>query len=151
MIDSRPDEFVILTDRLLDVQKRMDDAKIDFKAILSDFENLCRDIAEKVKNTSYRKKNRIIVRIMNHFLSKGLSLDESILLTSRRTHEPEDRIAVVYNTEKQEKRILNQHAKILMIRRLNALHYPKKEIARITGYSEKYVFDIMRKNNIRSH
>ena len=140
----------ILIVRLLDLQERAEKQENDLNTFLRDLSILRRDIADRSKKPLYRLKNRLICRYMNHFLKNGLSFNESVVLTSSRIHEPMDRIETVYHYESQEKKIMETAAKILMIRRLVALHYPKKEIARITGYSEKYIFDLIKKNNIRS-
>lgn len=150
MSNFRYDPLSMVEKNLSELQERIYQQKNDLKAILEEFNKLAMLVANEREKPLYRQKNRIIVRIMNHFIEKGLSVNDAIILTSSRTGEDIRRIEVVYHLENQEKKIMEKQAKILMIRRLNALHYPKKEIARVTGYSEKYIFEIMKRNNIKT-
>lgn len=150
MDDLKQNQIKNMANRLAALQERAKAQKNDLNEFTRDLLILARDVAEYSKTPLYRSKNRIICRIMNHFLSHGLSLNDAIILTSARTNEDIRRIETVYKLDRQEKQIREKMAKIIMIKRLCALHYPKKEIARITGYSEKYIFDLMRQNHIKS-
>lgn len=150
MAEYNQNQIKNLAYRLAALQERAEAQQNDLNEFTRDLTILARYIADYSKTSLYRVKNRLICRVMNHFLSHGLSLNDAIILTSARTHEDIQRIETVYKLDRQEKQIREKMAKIIMIRRLCALRYPKKEIARITGYSEKYVFDLMRQHNIKT-
>lgn len=150
MTDYNQNQIEIMAERLANLQKRAQDYKFALNDFTRDLSILAREIADYSKTPLYRVKNRIICRIMNHFISRGVSVNDAMILTSARTHEDVRRIETVYQLDKQEIQVRERMAKIIMIKRLCALRYPKKEIARITGYSEKYIFDLMRQNHIKS-
>ena len=150
MAEYNQNQIKNLAYRLAALQERAEAQQNDLNEFTRDLTILARYIADYSKTSLYRVKNRLICRVMNHFLSHGLSLNDAIILTSARTHEDIQRIETVYKLDRQEKQIREKMAKIIMIRRLCALRYPKKEIARITGYSVKYVFDLMRQHNIKT-
>lgn len=135
-------------DRTVDIQKRLDVLQnryeSDLNAIQHDLTILCGDIALNLSDASYRSKNRLIVRFINRLLSIGRSYDDAVMITAGKLREPPGRCEIVYDIHKQAAAVAERRAKNIMIARLNALKYPKTEIAKISGYSVKYVYDILK-------
>jgi len=135
-------------DRTVDIQKRLDELQnryeSDLKAIQHDLKVLGMDIAFNLSDGSYRSKNRLIVRFINTLLSNGRSYDDAIMITAGKLQEPPGRCEIIYNTHKQAASVAERRAKNIMIQRLAKLKYPKKEIARIAGYSVKYIYDVLK-------
>ncbi len=140
--------------RMINLQKQLNEIencfKRDFIDVQRDFKKICDDLAYQSSNASYVRKNALIVRFVNKLLSNGLTFDESIIICSAKLNESFTRCQQVYNFHKNRDIICNRIAKQIIVKRLIELNYPKKEIARITGYSEKYIYDFFKKINQKS-
>lgn len=99
-----------------------------------------------LNNPLYVKKNALIVRSINSYLKTGLNLDQAMLKTSERLCESFRRCQVVYNLEKNHEKVLKQYAIRHMVLTLAKNGFSKRQIAKICGFSEKYLYDFIKKN-----
>lgn len=133
-------DLEVISDKLNRMQADLTACKRDL-SILSD------NIKRYANNPFYARKNALIVRLVNSCLSSGDSIDNAIFKTAEKLQEPINRVLTVYAVDKNKKNAMRKFAVLFMIDRLARAGYKKPEIAKICGYSEKYVFNLIKKSN----
>lgn len=126
-----------LCERLLSIKR-------EIKAFENDLTIFATHIAQIDDSSLYVKKNRLIVRFMNKFISSGLSVDESAVLTAARLGENVTRINAVYDSDKHQKNVRKKEALLFLVKKLKAAKFSAATIAKITGYHEKYIYKLVR-------
>lgn len=119
----------------------------DLKAIERDIVIFSNNLSRYAKTPLYARKNALMVRLVNSYIVKGLSVQDSIYKTAEKLKEPINRVLTVYAVDKNKKNAMRKFAVLFMIDRLARAGYKKPEIAKICGYSEKYVFNLIKKSN----
>ena len=127
------------------IEKNVDALKSDLNAISRDIRIFKDNLHRYAKNPLYLKKNALIVRVVNSFISSGLTLDASLYNTAEKLQEPLARVVTVYAVEKNRKKVVENQKVLFLIDRLNNAGFSKKEIAKISGFSENYVYDLIKK------
>lgn len=117
----------------------------DLKAIERDIVIFSNNLSRYAKTPLYARKNALIVRLVNSYILKGLSVQDAILKTSEKLQEPMNRVLTVYSIDKNKKNVMEKNAVFFMVDKLARAGFKKPEIAKICGYSEKYVFDLIKK------
>lgn len=135
-----------LSARTDEMRQRLYSLQVDLRAITNDLTILARDIADTSKDRSYLRLNGRICRFINSSLLKGVSLPDAIQDAADTFNIPVAQAETVYHYEKNRVKIVERLAKIWAIRRLKKLRYKNREIAKICGFSEKYLYDLLRKN-----
>ncbi len=135
------------------ILNQLKDIQIKHTAILNEInavQQQSRILAELVacflNNPLYVKKNALIVRSINSYLKTGLNLDQAMIKTSERLCESFRRCQVVYNVEKNHENVMKQYAIRHMVLTLAKNGFSKRQIAKICGFSEKYLYDFIKKN-----
>lgn len=134
-----------LSARTDEMRKRLNDLQIDLRAITCDLTILARDIADTSKDRSYLRLNGRICRFINSSLQKGATLPDSIQNAADTFNVSTAQVETVYHYENNRVKIVERLAKIWTIRRLKKLRYKNREIAKICGLSEKYLYDLLKK------
>ena len=149
MTDLNKDFFKTAMERLFELSKNAHDLKSDLNALQEQIHLLAIYTREHIKEPLYIKKNALIVRSINSYLKNGLTLDESILETSEKLKEPIKRCKAVFDYDKHQKKQLERFALLYMINKLEKARLSKKRIAKITGYSERYLYELKKRENER--
>lgn len=106
-------------------------------------------ISNFLKSPQYVKKNALIVRIVNGYISAGLSINMSILKTAEQLNEPFERCRTIYSIDKNHKRTMQKYAMYYLIYRLKKSGFKTAQIAKICGYSEKYIYDLIKQQKLK--
>lgn len=74
-----------------------------------------------------------------------MTLPDSIQNAVDTFNVPAAQVETVYHYENNRVKIVERLAKIWAVRRLKKLRYKNREIAKICGFSEKYLYDLLKK------
>ena len=145
MIDTRQNFLNPLLDAIEELQKNTDMLKMDLNALTSATDEIHQSVAREQKSPSTPHKNARIVRFMNTCLENGMKIDEAIIKTANHCSENPDRVQVVYDINAHMDKIIKTRATWLMVVKLKKAGLTAKEIARIVGYSEKYIYTLLKR------
>ena len=134
-----------LSSRTDEMRKRLNVLQVDLRSITNDLTILARDIADTSKDRSYLRLNGRICRFINSSLLKGMTLPDAIQNAADTFNVPAAQVETVYHYENNRVKIVERLAKIWAVRRLKKLRYKNREIAKICGFSEKYLYDLLKK------
>lgn len=138
-------ELKCLSERINETGRHLNALQIDLKAITNDLIILARDIVDISNDHSYLRLNGRICRFINASLLKGVPLPDAIQDAADTFNVPTAQAETVYHYENNRVKIVERLAKIWTIRRLKKLRYKNREIAKICGFSEKYLYDLLKK------
>lgn len=138
--------FENILNQLKDIQTKHTAILNEINAVQQQSRILAELVACFLNNPLYVKKNALIVRSINSYLKTGLNLDQAIIKTSERLCESFRRCQVVYNVEKNHENVMKQYAIRHMVLTLAKNGFSKRQIAKICGFSEKYLYDFIKKN-----
>lgn len=130
---------------LFELSEKLYAVKSDLNAIQDEMQKLAVFVRARLKEPSYVKKNALIVRHINAGIISGLSLHESMLKTADELKEPLIRCQSVYIADKNHKKQMEKYALLYTVRTLEKAKIPKEKIAKITGYSVKYLYALKNK------
>mgnify|MGYP003289122029 CR=1 FL=1 len=145
MTELNKDFFPNAVEKLFELSKNAYALKSDLNDLQEQIRILAVFMREYLKEPLYIKKNALIVRLINSNLKNGLTINEAILKTSEKLQEPLKRCQSVFNFEKHQKKQMEKYALLYMIERLEKARLSKKRIAKITGYSEKYLYELKKR------
>jgi len=137
--------FKSAVEQLFSLSKSINTITSDLNELQAQISRLAREIHDFTKSPLYVKKNAFIVRVINKHLRDGSSLQESLVRTSEELNEPLKRCQAVYMVEKNSQKNSEKHALLYTIKTLEKARIPKKRIAKITGYSERYLYNLKQK------
>ncbi len=137
-------EIKNLVDNANQIQKRMHTLESDLKAVQVDLLKLATHLSTLSDDRLYLRLNGRICRFINSALLKGVNYFDALQDAADTFNVPASNVEVVYNFEKNRNKILERLAKMIMIRRLKKLRYKNRQIAKICGYSEKYLYDLLK-------
>ena len=137
--------FDSFLENLDQIEKNVNALKSDLNAIERDISIFKDNLRRYAKNPLYLKKNALIVRVVNSLMTSGLTLEASLVNASQKLHEPLARVITVYDIEKNRKKAVENQKVLFLINRLNDSGFSKKQIAKISGYSENYIYDLIKK------
>ncbi len=138
-------ELKCLSERINETGRHLNALQIDLKAITNDLIILARDMADISNERTYLRLNGRICRFINTCLLKGVSLPDAVQDAADTFNVPPAQAETVYHYENNRVKIVERLAKIWTIRRLKKLRYKNREIAKICGFSEKYLYDLLKK------
>lgn len=135
-----------LANHIFELQNRINTLEGDLNAIQSDLRKAGTHLANLSNNRSYLRLNGRICRFINSSLLKGVNLCDALQDASDTFGVSAAQIETVYKYEKNRVKILEKLAKMMMVRRLKKLRYKNREIAKICGFSEKYLYELLKKD-----
>ena len=138
--------FENILNQLKEIQHKHTAILSEINAVQQQSYILAELVAGYLNNPLYVKKNALIVRSINSYLKTGLNLDQAMMKTSERLCESFRRCQVVYNVEKNHENVMKQYAVRYMVLTLAKNGFSKRQIAKICGFSEKYLYDFIKKN-----
>lgn len=141
--------FENAVEKLFSLSKSINAMTSDLNELQAQISRLAREIHDFTKSPLYVKKNAFIVRVINKHLRDGASLQESLVRTSEELNEPLKRCQAVFMVEKNQQKQNDKFALLHTIKTLEKARFPKARIAKITGYSEKYIYELKKRENER--
>lgn len=138
-----------IIEKLFELSKNAYALKSDLNELQKQIRILAVFMRNYIKEPSYIKKNALIVRCINSMLKKGFNYEQAVYATSVKLHEPMNRCLTVYNVEKHRHKQFEKLATLYMIEKLEKNNFSKPQIAKITGYSVKYIYELKKRNNER--
>ena len=139
-------------DTLLDICSFVDHIRNQSCALKSLLETLTRDLyilhrdcTEKARSPIYRRQKAIIVRVLIKYLTQGMTREEAIYKTALELNETQENVLFAYSDYKPAQKATETTYKYWLVLRLRKLKYPISDISKITGYSEKYIFQLEKK------
>lgn len=141
---NRKDQIEHIEKEIDRLQKVVGASIIDLKEARRDLNVLATYLAKNKEELISARKNALIVRYMNAYIEKGLKVSEAILKTAEKMEESPRFIQTVYAINEQADRIAKKQADFYLVQRMKSLKYPNREIAKVAGYSEKYVYDLIK-------
>lgn len=140
----RKDQLEHLTKEIERLQNIVNSSIFALKDVGRDLNNLRGYIAKNETSLLDARKKALIVRYMNACLEKGLKVDEAVLKIAQKTDESPQFIRIIYDVNAQADRIAKKKMAFYLVKKLKEMHYPNREIAKIAGYSEKYIYDLFK-------
>lgn len=144
MTDIKHSTLTQAHDQLLKIAENIDTLKNDLEAISLQIENLARGIAHDPLKSIYAHENAIICKKMSSLTEKGLSRFEAAEYVAEETGFDVSHILGVFALENESEKAIERRAIHKLITLLLNRNYSKREIARIAGYSEKYIYEFLR-------
>lgn len=139
--------FEKMVEELFSISQQTEQLKSDLNGLQTQIKKLAYSLRSFTKNPLYLKKNALIVRFINSYMSKGFSYQDALLKTADSLNEDLKRCSSVFDVEKQNEKNRDKYALLFMIDKLTKANLPREQISKITGYSSGYIYDLIKKIN----
>lgn len=138
-------ELKELSDRISCLQEKQYELKTLLSSLTSDLNDLAGRIRYEQRKPSYNRLIPLTVRVLKKYLTDGLTVEECIYNTAVELDQTMEFVRFVYYGHNPIKKATETRQKYWAVLRMKKLKYPITDIARVSGYSEKYIHQIVKR------